>query len=219
MLTTLLTAVIVAAPVRPEIFDKYPTYDTTKTRFAVSYQPGGRTVKQAWEKVDEFTPNENVVAVINGGYFAPDAKPIVAVDLVVSKGVELVPYRFDLSRPIIAFGDGRVAIFTGKDGEAYAKLKRYQEAGGYYHAMAGDSKPQEPGNARERRIIGLRGNELVDIKLMEATWARCQKVIAEQQLDRWIYLDGGSSVYRGVKVPTHVVALVPKEEPPIQSDG
>lgn len=212
MILTLATLLIASTVSRPAVFNKYPCYDIETTRFAITYQPGGRTVKQAWGKVGEYTPDEKVIAVFNGGYFDPAANPIAAVDLVVSKGVELVPYRFDLSRPILAFGNGRVAIFTGKNGEAYAKYLQYRRVGGYINAIAVDSKPIQPKSKKARRIIGRRGHELVNMPIPDANLRDCQREIAEQQLDQWIYLDGGSSVFNWVKVPTHIVVLVPKND-------
>ncbi len=210
MITTAIAILAVAAVPRPAVFAKYPTFHIPSHRFASTYQTGGRNKLQAWHKVGEFTPNEDVVFVLNGGYFDPASNPIRGVDLVVSKGVELVPYRFDLSRPIFAMGNGKAVIFTGKNGEAYAKLVRYQEAGGYNNAIAGDSKPTKPNEKTLRRIIGIRGQDLVVITLKSATWATCRRVIAEQQLETHIYLDGGSSVFSWKKVPTHIVVLAPK---------
>ena len=210
----IITAAILLSSVmsRPAAFDKYPYYDITTHRFAVTYQPGGRTSQQVKQRISELAPNEEVVSTFNAGYFAPDHNPIVAIDLVVSGGIELSSYRFDLSRPILAFGSKKATIFTGKNGEAYAKLRQYQQAGGYYDAIAGDNKPTKPNVKTSRRIVGIRDHELVVITLSAATWAICKKVIAEQELDQHLYLDGGTSVFNGTKVPTHIIVLTPKDQ-------
>ena len=87
---------------RPASFDKFPVYYTDSHDFAVTYQPGGRNLEGVKTKVEEHTGRE-ILSVFNGGYFASDNNPIVAVDLVVSKGQILSPYRRDLARPIITF--------------------------------------------------------------------------------------------------------------------
>lgn len=209
----IVTAALLLFPVvsRPAVFNKYPSYDIATHRFAVTYQPGGRTNRQVKQKIGELAPNEKVVSTFNAGYFAPDHNPIVAIDLVMSNGIELSSYRFDLSRPILAFGSKKAIIFTGKNGEAYAKLRQYQRAGDYYDAIAGDSKPTKPNVKAARRIVGIRDNELVVITLSAATWATCKKVIAEQELGQHLYLDGGTSVSNGTKVPTHIVVLTAKD--------
>jgi len=210
MLTALI-ALTTTSVVTPVEFDKYPHYSVEKFRFAVTYQPGGRTKMQAWRKVDDFTPLESVVFVCNGGYFAPNVKPIVAIDYVLTKGVEVVGYRRDWQRPILSFGENEVKIFSSDTQKsAIAKLEEYRQNFRCLDAIAGDSLPVYPNNKHDRRLVGIRGKEVVFITLKKSTVTDCQREVRRQRLDDFIYLDGGTSISPYRPVPTHLVVLADK---------
>lgn len=203
--TLLLTATAVPLLSKGARVVDVTTFPTGTVEGHISYQPGGRTKQRTWAIVGQVT-QKPIVFVLNAGYFDTKSDPLVAVDFVLSKGKVLVPYRRDLSRPIIAFGDnGEIRIFSGENGKPYDDFLSWQAQVGCMNAVAGDNSAIEPSRKTLRRVVGLRQGEFVIITLASATDADCRSVIERYQLEQFAFMDGGSSMLPNALCPTHMV--------------
>lgn len=151
-------------------------------RYAVTYVPGGETVKQVVART-------HAKEVLGGDYYAKCDGWHVPFDLVIVNGRKVVAYQG--KKPVLAISrSGMMRI-----------EKPYRRRKDDLYAVTGSTYPVKPGLRTARQVVVLLSPRRLKLVKFVGTYGQAKRRLR----GRYLFMDGGHSVNPWVRMPTHIV--------------